>query len=221
MLRLSRSSIVSSLLALPLLAAPKLAFVSPLSDEAVREAYFLGQRRDETMARFLNKYSQHLQAPETGPFVSSIEFLTPFAQLVKISSQRANYSAQQAEQEHSAENEAVAVTVQIQLTASYPAVRAQPTSTRSGSPIGYWLRPADFWKDFRVQAWVNEKSIEPAAFTGDPTYSCRDDGGCVLTGATVHLEFPAKFFHSDTTTVQVTPPEGAEVSVDFDLTELR
>jgi hypothetical protein len=219
--RLSRSSVISSLLTLLLSAAPTLAFVSPLSDEAVREAYFLGQRHDETMARFLDKYSQRLQAPETGPFISSIEFLTPFARLVQISSQRANYSAQQAEQEHRAENEVVAITVQIQLTASYPAVLAQPTGSRSASPIGYWLRPVDFWKDFRVQAWVNEKSIEHTAFTGDPTYTCGDEGGCVLTGATVHVEFPAKFFNSDSTTVQVTPPEGAEVSVAFDLTALR
>lgn len=212
---------IATFLALLLLVAPTLAFVSPLSDEAVREAYFLGQRHDETMARFLDKYNKRLQAPETGPYVSSIEFLTPFARLVQISSQRPNYSAQQAEQEHRFQDEVVAITVQIQLTASYPAVLAHPTGTRSDSPVGYRLRAADFWKDFRVQAWVNEKSIEPTVFTGDPTYTCADDGGCVLTGATVHLELPAKFFHSDTATVQVTPPEGAEVSVDFDLTALR
>lgn len=217
MLRLS----IATFLALLLFAAPALPFTSPLSDEAVREAYFLGQRHDETMARFFDKYSQSLQPPETGPFISSIQFLTPFARLVQISSQRANYSAQQAEQEHRPDEEVVAITVQIQLTASYPAVWAQPTGTRSGSPVGYRLRPADFWKDFRVQAWVNKKSIEPAAFTGDPTYTCGDDGGCVLTGAAVHLEFPSKFFHSDSATVQVTPPEGADVSVDFDLTALR
>src|SRR2546422_6941473 len=31
-------------------------FRSPLSDQAVREAYFLGQRRDEKTAEFLDKY---------------------------------------------------------------------------------------------------------------------------------------------------------------------
>jgi hypothetical protein len=35
------------------------------------------------------------------------------------------------------------------------------------------------------------------------------------------LEFPADAFTSDTSTIQVTPPEGDPVSVDFDLTRLR
>src|SRR5258708_8733647 len=62
------------------LTSPALfAFNSPLSDEAIREAYFLGQRRDEKMTAFLEKYKQHLREPDRGPFVSSVEFLTPFA----------------------------------------------------------------------------------------------------------------------------------------------
>ena len=32
-----------------LVSAPSLAYDTPLSDQAVREAYFLGQRRDESM----------------------------------------------------------------------------------------------------------------------------------------------------------------------------
>jgi hypothetical protein len=35
------------------------------------------------------------------------------------------------------------------------------------------------------------------------------------------LEFPAVAFTSDFVTVQVIPPEGDPVSVDFDLTRLR
>ncbi len=43
-----------------LLVPPSCAFDTPLSDQAVREAYFLGQRRDETMATLLNKYTKFL-----------------------------------------------------------------------------------------------------------------------------------------------------------------
>src|SRR5438046_4969749 len=47
---------VTSFLAVALLLSPySFAFDTPLSDQAVREAYFLGQRRDETMAALLNK----------------------------------------------------------------------------------------------------------------------------------------------------------------------
>jgi hypothetical protein len=58
-------------------------------------------------------------------------------------------------------------------------------------------------------------------FTGEPNYRCSEDGGCALTGATLHLELPAKLFTSDSATVLVAPPEGPEVAVDFDLTKFR
>ena len=54
------------------------AFESPLSDESVREAYFLGQRHDDSLERLLEKYTHPLPPPETGPYISSIMFLTPF-----------------------------------------------------------------------------------------------------------------------------------------------
>lgn len=66
-----------------LLCGPALAFDTPLSDQAVREAYFLGQRRDESMYSFLNKYTKLLPPPKTGPRISAITFFTPFALLVQ------------------------------------------------------------------------------------------------------------------------------------------
>jgi len=78
-------SLVSVLLVTLLVAAPSFAIQSPLSDEAVREAYFLGQRHDGTYARMLDQYSKHLPAPKSGPYISSVMFLTPFAQLVHFS----------------------------------------------------------------------------------------------------------------------------------------
>jgi hypothetical protein len=202
------------------LAGPAAAFNVPLSDEAIREAYFVGQRRDESMAQFLARYKKVLPAPKSGPEISSVEFLTPFARLILLSSQRVNYSAQQAAQEHRGRAEIVAVTVQIQLTQSYGAFVAAPTSPRSGSPIGYTLRSPEFWKDFDVQVVMDDKTVEPSDFTGEPHYLC-GEGGCVLTGATLHLEFPAKVFTSDSATVKISPPEGPDVSVDFDLIALR
>jgi hypothetical protein len=220
MLRLSRSSVLATSLAL-LLASPALAFNSPLSDESIREAYFLGQRHDESVALFLARYKQVLRPPDTGPYISSIEFLTPLASLVLLSSQRINYSAQQAEQEHRSDDELVAITVEIQLTQSYSAILSSaPTSARSGSPIGYTLRSPGFWRDFDVQVLSDEENLEPTLSTGRPTYLCNDTG-CVLTGATLRLELPAKLFTSDSATVQVIPPAGPEVAVNFDLVVLR
>jgi len=221
MLRVSGSSAVAMALAL-LLASPVLAFNFPLSDEAIREAYFLGQRRDVSMSEFLARYKKALPVPESGPQIASVEFLTPFAQLILLSSTRANYSAQQAAQEHRGAEEIVAITIQVQLTPSYGAFTAAPASSQSGSPTEYTLRSSDFWKDIGVQVVMDDKVLEPTDFTGEANYGCsRDGGGCELTGATLQLELPAKLFTSDSTTLVIDPPEGPEVSVDFNIAALR
>ena len=211
-----------ALLLATLLVSPELfAFSSPLSDEAIREAYFLGQRRDESTARFLDKYKQHLAPPETGPYIASVELLTPFARVILRSSQQTiGYSAQQAAEEYRGKEERVAITVEVLLTESYGPLIAQPTGPRSGSPVGYAFRSPEFWRDVQAQVIVEDRILKPVHFSGEPNYLCGEHG-CTLTGATLTLEFPAGAFTSDAATVQVTPLTGPEVFVDFDLTALR
>jgi hypothetical protein len=195
---------------------------TPLSEEAVRDAYFLGQHHDQSLSVFLNKYTKFLPMPKTGPDIASISFLTPFALLVQESNQRTmNYSAQQAEQDHRNQQEIVRIVIQIQLTETYGALIPTPTGSRSGSPIGFAKRPDDFWKDFDVQVLDRDRTLVPLSSSGDSFYSCDLDGGCMLSGATLQFEFLATTFKSDSPTIQVTPPEGDPVSVDFDLTRLR
>ncbi len=209
------------LLALLAISPESFAFNSPLSDEAIRDAYFLGQRRDESTARFLAKYKQPLAVPKTGPYIASVELLTPYARVVLVSSQQTmGYSAQQAEAEHRGKEEAVAMNIEVLLTSSYGPLFTRPTGERSGSPIGFAFRSPDFWEDIQVQVTVGDKIVKPAHFTGEPNYMCAEDG-CRLTGATLRFEFPASAFTSDAATVQVSPPEGPDVLVDFDLTSLR
>ena len=204
-----------------LLCTPALAFNTPLSEQAVREAYFLGQRRDESMATFLNKYTKPLPPPKSGPNISSVTFLTPFALLVEYSSRQSNYSAQQAALDHKSQDEAVEISIDILLTPSYSAFTTPPTHSRSGSPLGIQMRPSDFWKTFKFRVLDGDEEITTDDLTGQPHYSCSDDGGCILSGATVYLRFPAEAFTSDSATIEVTPPEGDRVSVDFDLSSLR
>jgi len=213
-------SFLTLLLSILLISRGALAFSSPLSDEAIREAYFLGQRRDEKMTAFLEKYKQHLREPDRGPYVSSVEFLTPFALLVLQSKDHSTgYSAQQAAEEHRGVEESVVVNIEVLFTESYGALIQQPVSDRSGAPTGFAFRPSDFWRDVDVQVIVKDKVIKPTRFTGEPLYFCAR--GCALMGATLRLEIPARLVDSDSATVQVIPPEGPEVWVDFDLTGLR
>jgi hypothetical protein len=222
MLRAFARPAASVLVALILLTSSSFAFDTPLSDQAVREAYFLGQRGDETMAAFLNKYTKYLEAPKTGPDIGSVTVFTPFALLVQQSSQHASgYSAQQAALDHRNQGEFVRIIVQIQLTNSYAAFIVRPTGTRSGSPNGFVPRPYDFWKDFDVQVSSDDKKLRPFSSSGQPNLLCADDGGCELTGATLQFDFSAEDFASGSVTIDVNPPEGDPLSVDFDLDHLR
>jgi hypothetical protein len=206
--------IASTLAGALLLTSAAFALDTPLSDEALREAYFLGQRHD---ASFLSKYIKLLPAPKTGPHVSSVTFLTPFAQLAQLSDHHiGSFSAQQARLDHLGQNEFVKITVEIYLTASYGALIPNP----GGSPA-LIPRPYDFWKDFQVQVFNGNQIVSPSLSGGHPLYRCGRFGHCRPMGATLELEFPADVFTSDSANIQVLPPEGPEVSVTFDLPNLR
>ena len=151
-----------------LLVPPSLAFQSPLSDQAVREAYFLGQRRDESMMAFLNKYTKFLPPPKTGPYISSVTFLTPFALLVQHSSRQSDYSAQRAALDHKAHGETVEISIEIVLTQSYGAIISTPTNSRSGSPNGIRLRSPEFWRSFKYRVFDGNEEITTEDLTGEP-----------------------------------------------------
>jgi hypothetical protein len=222
MLRAPVRSIPSFLAAALLLAPTSFAFDTPLSDQAVREAYFLGQRHDETIPNLINKYTSFLPPPKTGPHIASVTFLTPFALLVQQSSQHTyGYSAQQAALDHRDQPEFVRIVVQIQFTDSYGPYIVRPTSSRSNSPTGFTPRPYDFWKDFDVQVFSKDQQLRPFSSSGQPTVLCSSEGGCALVGATLQFDFPAEDFASGEATIDVTPPEGDPVSVDLDLDHFR
>jgi hypothetical protein len=180
----------------------------------------LGQRRDETTVQFLAKYRQHLDAPETGPYVASAELLTPFALEVLRSSRTTDYSAQQAEAAHRGTEELVAINIEVLLTNSYGPLLARPTGERSGSPIGYALRSSDFWKDIEIEVLVRDKAVKASHVHGEPSYLCNEDA-CQLTGATIQMDFPAEALDSNSAAMRMSPPEGPEIWVDFDLTAMR
>jgi len=62
--------------------------------------------------------------------------------------------------------------------------------------------------------------MEPDEFTGQPDYFCTESA-CTLSGATLWLDFPATAFDSDSVTIEVIPPVGDPVAIDFDLAQLR
>src|SRR5215831_13714545 len=179
LLRSTFSLIISTMLLVP----SSFAFDTPLSEQAVREAYFLGQRRNESMYAFLNKYTKLLPPPKTGPYISSITFLTPFALLVQYSSRQSDYSAQRAALDHKAQNEIVEIRVEIQFIQSFGAIIAVPTPSRSGSPTAIQQRSPEFWRAFKYRIFDGQEEITTDDISGEPQYSCSEGGGCLLKGA--------------------------------------
>ncbi len=205
-----------------LLPTPSTAFDSPLSDTAIREAYFLGQHHDEFFTDFIQKYVVALPMPHSGPHIASVSLLTPYAVAAVYSNQQSGiYSAQQAQLDHDKQPEFVRVVVRIWLTESYGPYIVGQTGSRPDSPKGFTPRSPDFWREFRVRVLQKDQLLVPVNATGEPSFNCRDDSSCLLSGATLTFDYPAAGFSQDTAAVLVTPPEGDPVSVDFDLSSLR
>ena len=212
-----------ALLAVVLIIEPQaaLAFQTPLSEQAVREAYFLGQRHDESISRELEKYTQYFSIPDYGPQIASVSYLTPFAQAVLASSNYiGNYSAQQAQIDHRTQAEKVQIQVTIRFTDSYPALVPAPARSLRGSQAPLAPRSSDFWRDFQVTVFDGDKPLDPVSLEGRPDYNCTRYS-CSLVGATILLDFPAETFAQQDVTVQIDPPEGDQLVTNLDLSTLR
>jgi hypothetical protein len=190
------------------------AFVYPLNEESLREAYFLGRTTNgEKVAKFLGQYVRRFQVPVKGPHVAEIEFRTPYEQVVLRSWQKSiGYSAQQAQKDYAVQPDRVVVRVLIHLTPTYPGFITHPSDSKRQA-VG---QPEDFWREFQFRV-VQEHSIEPKKVSGRPLY--RRGGG--LGGTEVLLEFSAAQFASRTAQIEVTTPEGQTVMAEFDLDDLK
>lgn len=222
MLRSSACPMAAILVAATFLTPPTFAFDTPLSDQAVREAYFLGQRHDERTAEFLDKYRRHLSVPESGPWISTVEFFTPFAEAVELSRQRSfGYSAQDAAQDYRKNGDRLRVTITIEFTDSYGEVSQVKTSQRSGSPNGFYVRPSNFWKDFTYRLFDGDDVIEPLEMHGNPTFRTVGNS-TIMTGAQIVLVYDAgKLSSSTDAAIVIDFPDFPQVVAPYDLTTLR
>jgi hypothetical protein len=191
------------------------AYEYPLTSTSVREAYFLGSRKDEKTSAFLARYTKRLPIPKTGPHIAEIEIDTPYQQVVERARVAPpGYSSQQAEEEYRNDPNSLRVRVQIHLTPTYSSQLPNPSG-------GIQLRPDDFWRDFSVRVF-QERELAPRAVAGRPIYSAAGSlGDSQLIGAEIKLEFAADEVASKPIRVEVLAPDGQRVVADFDLDKLR
>ena len=200
-----------------LMTSVAFAFSAPLSDEAVREAYFLGQRRDDRTAQFLETYRRYSPVPKSGPHVLVIELFTPYAQAVEASSKHGTgYSAQQARQDYQARGDSLRVGVYVRYTPTYgPGFPYSPNKVPGQTGT---------WKDFQVRLELNGETRESRSvrYEGTPMGTGGGKGGgSRSTGFIVWQEYDASNSSFTDATVEVDTPDGQHVVAPFDLSRLR
>ncbi len=136
---------------------PARAFEVPLSDEQIREAYFIGKENPDRIREFLQPYRHTFPAPESGPQISLIEIETPFVLIAdQISRTGLTYHAPDAVQDYLGKPEQLHVHVEIAFTATYP-----PRNTDVAN--------LPFWDDFKVH--LKQKSeVPPSKVIGRPIF---------------------------------------------------
>jgi hypothetical protein len=200
-----------------LLSAECFAFEIPLSEHALREAYFIGQHHDASTEAALKPYVHHLPLPSKGPYISEIRLLTPYAQVIDVSNSRSSgYSAQQAVADYHARTDTVLVRVRIEFSATYGFLDAGTDAKNASVEKGIKIRREDFWKAFRVGISQKDDWIDPLSLDGEATYS-----ELGMNGALIWLVCDAHDIASESASVEVFTPDGQHVTSTFDLSMLR
>jgi hypothetical protein len=214
MRRMARFSLLFLLIAL-FAGQPAIAYEYPLSPDAVREAYFLGKANASKREAFFADYTQHFARPKSGPYISLIRVITPYAYVVERTARLYNLLAPDAQQQFYGKPIALRIRVHIELTPTYGFQVRSPDG-------GLTLRSDDFWRDFKVQLVQRGNTIRPIAANGTPDYAFAGGGASsVLVGADINVQYDPARVRSGPATIVVDSPDGQQITATFDLSNLR
>jgi len=193
-----------------LLALKASAVNSSLQPEEVQDAYSLGQTSNhEELADFLNQYEHDFKYPADNPvaYVQSVEFQTPYEQIVLRAMRTIGYSKFKADEDYRANPGLIIVRVVVALKLNY-----------SG------LVPAA--DSFQVVA-SQTKPIEPRKTTSnlicDPysLFSPTVSNDCSIYTREILLSFDAVQFAPGRANVKVTLPFGQSLETKYNLDKLK
>ena len=190
------------------------AFYFPLPQAQIREAYLLGRSAElPKISNFLEPYTHHFPLLVAGWSVQSIEFRTPYEQVVRRSWEHSNgYDLEQAEKDYAAQPEKVVVSIIISSTTPYPAAppRSSDGDSRAGATSDPWIG-----LHFLVS---QEHPLEPKKVRDQALYAGRFGKGIKKE---VMMEFDANQFAPQAVRVHVALPDGTDVDAEFDLNALK
>lgn len=189
---------LSALFLTLLLASSANAYDVPLSESAIRDAYFLGRRTAALNAEFLARYDHWIPELKQWTCTSRARVETPFLQIAQYASQAPNYSAQDAVQDFS----------------------DKPLVFKVYLDICYMEKaPADA---LRIQFIQNRKPVFPLLSQRSPFYPVIDENATLpANGERIYVEFKPQQIESSILTIVIDTPNGQHVSTNFDLEPLR
>lgn len=193
-----------------LLSLKALAFSSALQPEEVQDAYSLGQTPNhEEIADFLNQYEQDFQYPSKNPivFVSSVEFRTPYEQIVLRSQGTTEYSMFQAQADYQANPGLVVVRVLASLKTSY---------SGAAPPANSFKVAVNQLNSIEPRKVTSTLLCDPTSWQNNATYS-----NCFAYTREIALQFDAGQFAPGKATVNVTLPFGQSLETIYSLDKLK
>jgi hypothetical protein len=180
------------------LAIPACAYDVPLTENSIRDAYFLGTRQTGLGPDFLANYTREISNLSLGRYRLFASLETPFTQVAILSSKKLNYSAQDAVKEF----------------------LGKPLPFRIHLEICYMLdAPPD---GLTVRIVQNKKELLPAFSERSLFFPASDEySSPPPIGETIQLEFSADKIDSSTLTILIYTPDGQQSETVFDLQTLR
>jgi len=181
------------------LVIPTGAFDNPLSESAIRDAYFLGKQKTGIGMEFLVKYSRSIAEFKVESCISSARLETPFTQVVEYSSRALNYSAQDAVTQFYGRR----AVLRVYLDICYQANAPLPNSLR--------IEVVQKGKPLASVSEERESYFPPA----DPYTHVSN------LGEKVKFEFDPSRLESSAISILIETPDGRYARCEFDLRELR
>ena len=179
------------------LAIPACAYDVPLSENSIRNAYFLGTRLGGLNPEFLAGYARLVPDLKQGNCTSQARLETPFLEVAEYASKVPNYSAQSAVKDFS----------------------GKPLSFRIYLEVCYRRRaPANA---VTVKIIQNKKEVVANSFESSPYSESTEFGFLPPNGERIVLEFTAAKIDSGDLTVLIDTSDGQHGETKFNLQALR
>lgn len=190
------------------------AYDYPLTESAIRDAYFAGSGSTGTDPAFYGQYTHNLAIPRRPPPVSYVSLDTPFLQIAQHVRNRPNYDAQDAVRDYRRKPMMFRVFVEVYY---HPKNSDESSGEGDGSP-----QTDQQSGRIRVRLMQHRKEIATTVTDRWDLNVFHDaSSSAVSVSQHIQLECGANKIDSSQLTVEIETPDGQHAETAFDLSGIR